>query len=261
MWWPAKEAVGLKITMAAPPEVSIAATASPLSEEEATNEPKGSLTSFSINFNKILIHQSGVYLLMPTRRNCTERTTISKIVILITIQQPSSVFTYKHIQAKKTGNNLHVWWQVLWHWLDPSDPRFEQAMQKRWELIVMQTDMDCTVIHHPTSLICCTHTKLHSVIWALFSDKVKGIMSLLNQRNPACSWNHIWKKMNIKQQKEKLGTLTATSKFFNSRLSSLGVIRYWLILWKHQSSSVQRNKQVHLFNVYSFKAVPFVGLL
>lgn len=153
-------------------------------------------------------------------------------------------------------------------WLDPKfGPRFEQAMQTKSELRVTWTDLDCTVIHHPTRLLCCTHTIAQRHLGLLITPSEKKNVSLLNQRNPGqqvCSWNHIWKKRYIKQQKEKLGTLTATPKVFNSRLSSLGVIRYRItflyiyIFWKiNMSSSVQRNKQVHLFIVYPIQALAF----
>lgn len=64
-------------------------------------------------------------------------------------------------------------------WLDPNfGPRFEQAMQKKSELKVIWTDMDMTAQWStvPTSLFFYTHTKLHSVIWAMLLHRVKGKM-------------------------------------------------------------------------------------
>lgn len=88
------------------------------------------------------------------------------------------------------------------------------------------------------------------------------IMTSLDHWNPACIWNHIWKKENIKQQKEKLGTFTATPKVFNSRLSSQGGYRYRILLIYFLEFGLILCKETRrsICMIYSFKTLPFVAL-
>lgn len=107
---------------------------------------------------------------------------------------------------------------------------------------------DCTVIHRPTSLLCCTHAKLHSVIWALLLYRVKGIISLLNQGKKTL---HV-----VGTTLERKGT-TSSKKGNEAPYSSVVDCQVWglydielffILFWKHQSVLICAKKQAGPFS-------------
>lgn len=123
------------------------------------------------------------------------------------------VFSFKHIEAKKKKKN---WKQILclmgskYFHIDLT-PTLLLDLSRQCKLSVSwkwkdRLGHDCIVIHYLTT----------TIIWALLLHRVKGIMSLLNQRNPAisvCSWNHL-KEKEHQAAKREIRHLNSNSKGF-----------------------------------------------